>query len=108
MYNANPYGAVREMIEYYRANSNEPSFHLYLDRVAEMASKGTERPEKLLDDMAANYKKYLEYANAGRIVNNDYVKNYGANDEKRTNIEIKVGAGILYLRQRESTGGRDR
>ena len=97
MYNANPYGAVREMIEYYRANSNEPSFHLYLDRVAEMASKGTERPEKLWDDMAANYKKYLEYANAGRIVNNDYVKNYGANDEKRTNIEIKVGAGILSV-----------
>ena len=103
-----PYKEVFGKIGYYRANSFDESFHNYLDQKLEEAEKGLKTPADLLRDLDYNYARYRQYAgndlnnsyagSENKVINNpDYVKNYEENKSKRTEIEIKVGAGILSV-----------
>lgn len=120
--NANPYAEVYRKIGYYRANSKDTNFHIYLDKKLYEAERGLVSPQDLIRDLDVNYKRYLEAVKNYTQVNNvnqpvvnpatmqtpvtDSIRSVApvktAEDienekQKRKELEYKIGAGVLSI-----------
>lgn len=96
-----PYSVVFEKIRTYRKNSNDITFHAFLDKEAGLAARGEKTPEKLVFELDWAYEKYKEVESnmksAAPSASYAHANGTAASESNSNKTEFTLGAIVLSI-----------